>query len=279
MHLLHLGILRDVVASCLLDMLQSGDLHRYTQCNSDANPDIVLHRIGAMAQNWAKHRKIDLSIKPLTLASLSYNAADYPELESAVKASRTRYLFELVCKVCLEMDSCQPIVIVREGFYDVPRVTRMFALTQEQSMVEETGEELVHAQVRASMCWALSTAVSIWSRGSRPYLTPEEADRSTELGRIYIKLYSWLASEALARGQLLWKLRPKYHYMQHMLDEVERTHANPMSQSNFLDEDHMKRLRGATVYCHPGTVKLTWARRYVLKRVLTWRRLQLTGRG
>lgn len=103
MHILHLGTLRDVVASCLVDMLNSGDLHRYTECSSDAEDDVVLHLVSTLAQMWAKKHKIDLCIKPLTVNSLSLHAAQYPELDSGVKASRTRYLFEFVCKVCLEV--------------------------------------------------------------------------------------------------------------------------------------------------------------------------------
>ena len=51
---------------------------------------------------------------------------------------------------------------------------------------------------------------------------------------------SWLALEC---GRQLWKLRPKLHYAIHMLDEVGRTHVNPMCKSSFLDEDHMKHPR------------------------------------
>ena len=45
---------------------------------------------------------------------------------------------------------------------------------------------------------------------------------------------------------------------------------NPMSTSNFLDEDMMKAMRGVAKACHPKTVKHAWARRYLLKKVIAW---------
>lgn len=87
------------------------------------------------------------------------------------------------------------------------QIRRMVQPAQEQYMLESTGPELVHAQLRACMCWALSTTLSLWSRGSRPFLTAEEADQSVELGRLHLKLYNALAMQALRARTLLWKLR------------------------------------------------------------------------
>lgn len=45
-----------------------------------------------------------------------------------------------------------------------------------------------------------------------------------------------------------------------------------MATSNFLDEDMMKAMRGVSKACHPKTVKVAWARRYLLKKILSWSR-------
>jgi len=61
----------------------------------EASPDLVLLRTTLAAQKWANERKLDLSIKPLTLASLNLSeGCKYPELDSQIKAARTRVLFE-----------------------------------------------------------------------------------------------------------------------------------------------------------------------------------------
>ena len=130
--------------------------------------------------------------------------------------------------------------------------------------------DLQHAQLRATMVWNLSAALSIWYRGSRPTLTQEQAEQSAEFGRNHLRTYALLALKAAESERLLYKLRPKHHYMEHLLDEVERLHRNPMAQSNFLDEDNMKVLKGVSLACHPRTVKTTWARRYILKKTTLW---------
>ena len=82
---------------------RTGDLHDYVGLGPGASNDLVLYRVGAMAQNWAKQNKLELSIKPLTEAALNYNSSTFPELDSQIKAARTRVLFEFVCKICLDV--------------------------------------------------------------------------------------------------------------------------------------------------------------------------------
>lgn len=138
-------------------------------------------------------------------------------------------------------------------------------------------EDLHHARLRAVMCFSMSCSLSIWYKGSNPKLTDSETKQSVEMGRLHLLCYGALASEALAKGQLLYKVRPKHHYFVHLLDEVNLWKSNPLGQSNFIDEDNMKHLRGLSLGCHPTTVRRAWGKRYVLKQVLLWRRLQLQG--
>ena len=81
-----------------------------------------------------------------------------------------------------------------------------------------------------------------------------------------------VAKELVSFNQrkLLWKIRPKHHYWVELLDYMYRSSLNPMSTSNFLDEDMMKAMRGVAKACHPKTVKHAWARRYLLKKVIAW---------
>ena len=124
------------------------------------------------------------------------------------------------------------------------------------------------------MCWCLSACLSIWSKGKKPKLSQQEKEKSVWLGRSHLVCYAALAAGALAQHQLLYKVRPKCHYFEHALDECALWGNNPLSQSSFLDEDNMKSLRNLAVKCHPRTVKVTWARRYILKKVLLWHKLK-----
>ena len=89
--------------SCNFDLgLFSGKLHTYFAMDG-ASSDEVLLRLTLTAQKWAQANGMDLSIRPLTLSSLGLQAGgSYAELDSQIKAARTRVLFEYVtCLVSL----------------------------------------------------------------------------------------------------------------------------------------------------------------------------------
>lgn len=142
---------------------------------------------------------------------------------------------------------------------------------------ERSDEDVYRAQVRATMCFAMSCCLSIWYKGSVSRLKENEKTKSVEMGRLFLRCYRALAADAQASQELLWKLRPKLHYFEHCLDECLLKGSNPLQQSNFIDEDSMKHLRGVAMSCHPSTVKVTWARRYLLKQVLLYRRMKSIG--
>lgn len=131
-------------------------------------------------------------------------------------------------------------------------------------------EDIYHARLVATLAIAMSSCLSIWSTGHKPMLSVQERNHSFALGNIFCTCYSALAREALNQKQLLWKIRPKHHYWVELLDYMYRSSLNPMSTSNFLDEDMMKAMRGVAKACHPKTVKHAWARRYLLKKVIAW---------
>ena len=131
-------------------------------------------------------------------------------------------------------------------------------------------EDIYHARLVATLAFALSCCISIWSKGQKPMLSEDEKQQSYSLGKLFCACYSALAREALTAKKLLWKIRPKHHYWVHLLDYMYKSSLNPMSTSNFLDEDMMKAMRGVAKACHPKTVKHAWAKRYLLKKVIAW---------
>lgn len=82
-----------------------GDLADYVGLDRDSSKDLILYRVGSMAQLWAKARKLELSIRPLSESSVNSSSSNYPQLDSQVKAARARVLFEYVCKICLDVDA------------------------------------------------------------------------------------------------------------------------------------------------------------------------------
>lgn len=84
----------------------SGQIHDYVGLDRGVDPDEALHRVTVLAQTWARTRKLDLSMKPLSTSRLSYTGYKYPELDTRVKAARTRVLFEFVTHVALDIATC-----------------------------------------------------------------------------------------------------------------------------------------------------------------------------
>ena len=128
-------------------------------------------------------------------------------------------------------------------------------------------------QIRNCMLWSLSACLSIWYQGGRPFLTAAETAESVELGRLHLICYQMLASIALQQGRLLYHLRPKFHYMDHLLQHTESTRQNPVQYGNWIDEDQMKSMRQVAMACHASTMLTGWSKRYVLKKTLLWDRL------
>ena len=91
------------MASVLAECLQDGTLSNYVGTAIDEDADAVLHRFTVMAQAWSKEQQLELNIKPLTAKRLGISSKAYPELDTRIKASRTRVLFEFVTKAVLEI--------------------------------------------------------------------------------------------------------------------------------------------------------------------------------
>ena len=73
------------------------------------------------------------------------------------------------------------------------------------------------------------------------FLSPEEQYQTKVLSKLFLESYCRLAAEAHDRGVLLWRLRPKLHYMQHLLEScLQGSGRNPTHDSCWLDEDYVR---------------------------------------
>lgn len=103
---MHIKLKVNTFATLTLELF-SGQLHTYFAM-AGASSDEVLLRLTLTAQKWARANNMDLSIRPLTLSSLGFQAGfggGYVELDSQIKAARTRVLFEYV--TCLVSNAGQ----------------------------------------------------------------------------------------------------------------------------------------------------------------------------
>ena len=127
-------------------------------------------------------------------------------------------------------------------------------------------------QLRTTLAWSCSAMMHVWATGRKPFLTNDEVQESCALGRLWMQIYQQLAWESVRSQRLLWHIRPKLHFLDHMLGHTEDTHANPEAFANWLDEDHMKWLAKIAAAVHTRGAGMQLARRYLLRRTIAWQR-------
>ncbi len=96
----------------------------------------------------------------------------------------------------------------------------------------------------------------------------EEVERCGQSLQAYQEAYAALAGAAEAAGELLWKLRPKFHALSHMTLFMEVTHLNPRFWACWMDEDFMGKCRQmcqrtkarGDVVSRAALVRYLWAR-------------------
>eukprot|EP00438_Fugacium_kawagutii_P019266 Skav217556 [mRNA] locus=scaffold1602:293891:294970:+ [translate_table: standard] len=243
LHIVHLGTLRDIVPSCLIDSLRDGSLAAFYGLQG-CEDDVILHRMSQHAHVWAKSKGMDLYVGTLTMRRLGRSSSHvwpYPELDSRIKAARCRTLFAFTTWLMTRLTS--------------------YPLSAEQKS---------NADFRAVCCWSLDVALSIFSQNQKIKMPMHVVKQTTWLLRLHAACYEYLAARCIGQKTLLYKLRPKTHYFSHMVDHHEETCLCLMHLCCLGDEDFMGKMRKVAQACHGKTYMHTWAKRYALKRALQW---------
>ena len=79
-------------------------------------------------------------------------------------------------------------------------------------------------------------------RGAQ-YLSPQEWLAAVSSGNLFVKEWTLLAKTGVENGlPYLAKVRPKLHYLQHVVLTLEQSvsHANPAVDACFMDEDRLR---------------------------------------
>eukprot|EP00439_Symbiodinium_sp_Y106_P007909 s1159_g1.t1 len=88
------------------------------------------------------------------------------------------------------------------------------------------------------------------------YLNAEELKELQYYNFMYHSALNALAVEAMNNGQLLWKVRPKGHQLDHLVLDAARL-MNPVQTSAYSEEDLVGRLKRLALQCHPRRLGLT----------------------
>ena len=117
--------------------------------------------------------------------------------------------------------------------------------------------------------WAASNLVGLLMNANA-YLTDEEKHSGYFYGDLYIRSYFSLANQALSASQKLWKVRPKTHFMCHVVQDLQTKYRNPAKDATWMDEDLMKHTLHMRRRIAQKTSSLNVLRRYsvVCKKAL-----------
>ena len=169
MHIVHLGTLRDIVASVLIDSLQDGSMGLFygLQDHND-----ILRLFSKHAEAWARSHGMALYMGKLTKARLgrpSYDHWPYPILDSRVKAAKARTLLGFCTHIMCLLACNAPVQLQR------------------------------HAQLRATMCWTLDVALSTFNLNKCVIMSAPCVAEVTWLLRLHLACYQRLSCESLQK--------------------------------------------------------------------------------
>ena len=89
------------------------------------------------------------------------------------------------------------------------------------------------------------------------FLDDEAKARLPVLGRQMCSLYALLATDALNAGKKCWKMTPKVHLVQHLLEWQAPSVGNPRFYWTYADEDLVGSMIEVAESCHSSTMAVT----------------------
>ena len=100
-------------------------------------------------------------------------------------------------------------------------------------------------------------------REAPQFPSPEQQAELRELSLAMMRNYRHLTDESLGLNVKTWKMKPKCHMTQHILEE--ESWINPRSVWLYGDEDLQRLIKLVAVQCHPRTVAYMCLYRWLLK--------------
>ena len=118
-----------------------------------------------------------------------------------------------------------------------------------------------HDQRRLLVCKCLDRAYSVMKNANR-FLTGGEKAELKELSQVMMSCYRNLSMESLQNGVRTYKMKPKLHETQHILEDAV---INPMHVWLYSDEDLQRCIKEIAVQCHPITVPYMCLFRWIVQ--------------
>ena len=90
-----------------------------------------------------------------------------------------------------------------------------------------------------AVVWA-ATELAGCVMSAETFLSPHEKHHIEVVGQTFLSVYASLAHEAVSKHEYYFKMRPKLHYLQHMLEDDRPSRRSPGWDNCFIFEDHIK---------------------------------------
>ena len=115
----------------------------------------------------------------------------------------------------------------------------------------------------SKVLWSADAWLNLLSKSGMFLSALEEENRLT-LGRLMITGYATLASDAVRRKVFLFRLRPKFHLLDHCARDIRPSKLNCMIHSTWMDEDAVKRWMRISRQVHRRTATESVLQRFQL---------------
>jgi len=140
----------------------------------------------------------------------------------------------------------------------------LFWLAKKTQEVADAMIEDAQLQVLASCCYGLQRATEIQSYAGL-VLSCAEAEEASKSVFTFVACFAWLALSCAGNSLLLFKCRPKLHYMMHTAEDLKTLRLNQLKLfSTFTEESFLGRLKSIATQVHGKTLALRVFQRYIL---------------
>jgi len=194
LHIFHLGVGRDLIASALKVICGTTVFH-------GRNLDQKLQHASGWLKSWAKTNKLSLALRKLTKNNMNWKSKEYPEAHCK----------GFDCYVILKWLVSGPLA--SENAAEIPDSV-------------------------STALWAANSLMSVLMNADR-FLNDDQQLHRRVVGLLLVRTYMQLAADALRNQKRLWKIRPKFHLLHHLV--LDNRLQNPHMTSTWMDEDAVKK--------------------------------------
>lgn len=118
-------------------------------------------------------------------------------------------------------------------------------------------------QVLGTCCYSLQKCITELDH-SGIILEESVANEASEMLLLHIKTYAWLASYFYSSKLMVFRIRPKLHYIWHQALQIRQWRINMSVFSTWTDESFLGKIKLVGTACHGKTMTTRVFQRYLL---------------